>query len=87
MDFDRLMEYQNMMQQRLRQEQKMSRKIDLLNVINQLTVGPKGTVQTEQVILEGRNRGFDEDEIERMIDELIDDGIIYRPSSGYLMKR
>ena len=52
MDFNKLMEYQNLVQTRLRQEQTVDKKIDLLSLINQLTSGPKNIVQKELIIVE-----------------------------------
>ena len=51
MDFDKLMEYQNLMQQRLRTEQQIDKKIELLTIINHLTMGPKNIVQKESIRL------------------------------------
>lgn len=87
MEFDKLMDYQNMVQQRLRQEQQQDRKIDLLSIINQLTQGPKNMVQKEQVIVEATSRGISEEEIHKLIQKLIDENIIYEDSPGYIKKR
>ena len=87
MDFNELMEYQNMVENRLRKEQRMDRKIELLTIINQLTVGPRNLVQKEQVLVEAESRGFNEDEVEDLIDKLKEDNIIYEPSPGYIKKR
>jgi DNA replicative helicase MCM subunit Mcm2 (Cdc46/Mcm family) len=87
MDFDKLMEYQNMLQQRLRKEQQIDRKIELLSIINQLTFGPKNIVQKENIIIEAQSRGFSEDEIEDLLQKLIQENIIYEPSPGFIKKR
>ncbi|MBN2367849.1 hypothetical protein JXC34_02445 [Candidatus Woesearchaeota archaeon] len=87
MDFSKLMEYQNMMQKNIRFEQKISRKIELLTIINHLTAGPKNLVQKEMVIIEANAQGFSEKEIESLIEELIRDNIIYESSPGFLKRR
>ena len=87
MDFNELMEYQNMIKNRLRSEQNMDRKIEFLTIINHLTVGPKNLVQKEQVIIEAESQGFNEEEVEEMINKLKEDNIIYEPSPGYIKKR
>ena len=87
MEFDKLMDYQNMVQKRLRKEQQLDMKIDVLSIINQLTLGPKNLVQVEQVILEGTSRGMSEEDVHDFIDKLVSENIIYRPAPGYLSKR
>ena len=87
MDFKSLIEYQNMLQQKLRQEQKTDRKIEFLSLINQLTSGPRNLVQKEQVLVEAKERGFTEVEAQELIDKLIAERIIFEPNSGYLKKR
>lgn len=87
MDFKSLIEYQNMLQQKLRQEQKTDRKIEFLSLINQLTSGPRNLVQKEQVLVEAKERGFTETEAQELIDKLIAERIIFEPNSGYLKKR
>ncbi len=76
-----------MMQKRLRREQQRDRKIDLLSIINQLTAGPKNIVQKEQLLIEAQNRGFSENEIEKLLVQLKKDNIIFEPSPGYIKKR
>ncbi len=87
MDFKSLIEYQNMLQQKLRQEQKTDRKIEFLSLINELTSGPRNLVQKEQVLIEAKERGFTETETQEIIDKLIAERIIFEPNSGYLKKR
>jgi len=81
------MQYQNMIQKRLRTEQQLDKKIDLLSIINQLTMGPKNIVQKEQIIVEAVSRGFTEKEVDELIDKLIEENIIYESSPGYIKKK
>ena len=87
MDFNNMMEYQNMVMKRLRKEQQTDKKIELLSIINQLTSGPRNMVQTEQILIEANARGFTNEETEKLLDKLIEDNIIYESSSGYIKKR
>jgi len=87
LDFDKLMEYQNLMQQRLRTEQQVDKKIELLSIVNQLTMGPKNIVQKEQIMVEAVSRGFTEDEVDKLLDQLIKENIIYESSPGHIKKR
>ena len=87
MDFEKLMEYQNMLQNRLRTEQQTDRKIEMLTIINQLTFGPKNIVQKEQIIVEALSRGFTEGDVHDLIDRLIEDNIIFESSPGFIKKR
>ena len=87
LDFDKLMEYQNLMQQRLRTEQQIDKKIELLTIINHLTMGPKNIVQKEQIMIEAVSRGFSEEEVDTLLNQLIKENIIYESSPGYIKKR
>ena len=87
MDFDKLVEYQNMIQKNLKTEQVMDRKIELLSIINQLTVGPRNIVQKEQILLEAQDRGFSEEEVDSLLEDLITENIIYESSPGFIKRR
>ena len=87
MDFDKLMKYQDILQNKLRKEQLVDKKIEILSIINKLTAGPKNMVQKEQIIVEAVSNGFSEDDVGKHIDKLIDDNIIYESSPGYIKKR
>ena len=87
LDFDKLMEYQNLLQQRSRKEQQVDKKIELLTIINHLTMGPKNIVQKEQIMIEAVSRGFSEVEVDNLLDQLIKENIIYESSPGYIKKR
>lgn len=87
MEFNNLMEYQKMIRKNLRTEQNTDRKIDLLSIINQLTSGPKNIVQVEQIILEANSRGFTADETRAIIDNLIEENIIFESSPGLIKKK
>lgn len=86
-DFNELMKYQNLLQQKLRKASQVDRKIELLSIINQLTIGPKNLVQKERIILEANSRGFSSFEIEKYLAELSKDNIIFESSPGYIRKR
>lgn len=86
MDIKSLIEYQNMLQQKIRQEQKTDRKIEILSIINQLTSGPNERVQKEQLIIEASQQGFSEKEIDEHLKRLIAEGIIIE-NNGFLKKR
>lgn len=87
MEFDNLMEYQKMIRKNLRTEQTTDRKIDLLSIINQLTSGPKNIVQVEQIIIEATSRGFTAEETRNIVDNLIEENIIFESSPGLIKKR
>lgn len=76
-----------MLQDRLKNEQQVEKKIDILSIINQLTSGPKNIVQKEQIIVEATARGISEDEIEDHLNNLIKENIIYESSPGYIKKK
>jgi hypothetical protein len=87
MDFKKLMEYQNMMQQRLRTEQQVDKKIELLTIINHLTIGPRNIVQKEQIMIEATSRGFSEKEVDDLLDVLVKENIVFESPPGYIKKR
>ena len=86
-DFERLMEYQNLLQKNLAKERKIDRKIELLSIINRLTAGPKNIVQKEHLIIEASSQGFSDEEIQKLLDELKKEDIIYEPTPGYIKKK
>jgi len=87
MDFEKLMEYQLTLQKRLRAEQKVDRKLELLSLINQLTAGPGNIVQKEHILIEATERGFSENEIENLLGKLISENILFEQSPGFIKKR
>jgi DNA replicative helicase MCM subunit Mcm2 (Cdc46/Mcm family) len=86
-DFEKLMSYQNLVQNNLRQERQMDRKIELLSIINQLTAGPRNLVQKENIFVTAQQHGFRDNETERLLAQLVKDGIIFEDSPGYFKKR
>ncbi|MBU0756438.1 MAG: hypothetical protein KKF44_00095 [Nanoarchaeota archaeon] len=86
-DFQKLMDYQNMLSKSLAKEQAIDKKVDLLNIINQLTAGPNNLVQKEHILLEAEQHGFSEDEIEMILIALIKDNIIFESSPGFIKKK
>lgn len=87
MDVDELLAYQNMLQKTLRKEQQQDIKIELITIINQLTFGPKNIVQKEEIMIEAASRGFSEKDIEKILQNLIKENIIYESSPGFIKKR
>ena len=87
MEFDKLMKYQDMVQNRLRKEQNLDRKIDLLSIINQLTAGPKNLVQKEQILVETSARGITFDQANDLLEKLIEERVIIENPKGSIRKR
>jgi DNA phosphorothioation-dependent restriction protein DptG len=87
MEFDKLMKYQDMVQNRLRKEQNLDRKIDLLSIINQLTAGPKNLVQKEQILVETSARGITFDQANDLLEKLIEERVIIENPKGFIRKR
>lgn len=83
-EFDEIMKVQQMMSQRLMQEQKTDHKIDVLNIIQDLTENGKQPAQTEAVIVEANIQGIEPDETQSIIDELEKDDLVTRPRTGYV---
>ena len=87
MEFNKLMDYQNMLQKTLKKEELLDKKIELLSIINQLTSGPKNLVQKEQILVEAESHGMNEAEVVFFLEKLKEDNIIYESSPGYIKKR
>jgi len=84
-EFDELMRVQRNMASRLRQENELDRKVSLLSIIQGLNPDRKGRILTEQIMVEARDQGFSDDEVERLIDELERDGYLQRVEMGIMM--
>lgn len=83
-DFQEILRVQQMMSQRLMQEQRVDRKIDLLNSINELTDGGRKRVQTEAVLIQAQLEGISEQETLQVLDELERDHMVKRSQAGWL---
>lgn len=84
-EFDELMRVQRSMASRLRQENELDRKVQLLSIIQGLNPDKKGRILTEQIILEASNKGFSEEEVDRLISSLEEDGYLKRVERGIMM--
>jgi len=85
-EFDELLRIQRMMASRIIQETTVDNKIQLLDLINKLVSDRNRKVQKESIIYEAQAEGFEESEILRLIDELIEDGMIVEPETGYVKR-
>lgn len=85
-EFDELLRIQRMMASRIIQETSVDNKIKLLDLINKLVSDRNRKVQKEVIIYEAQGEGFSEDEIIRLMDELIEDGLIAEPEMGYVKR-
>lgn len=86
-NFNELMKIQNQIQKGLLREQELDNKISVLSLINELTSGPKETVQKESLIIEASNKGISEEDLNKEIEKLEKDNIIFEPNPGYIKKR
>ena len=84
-ELDELMRLQRSMATRLRQENQIDSKVKLLSIIQGLNPDRKGRILTEQIVVEGVNEGFAEDEVDRILDELEQDGYLRRVDQGIMM--
>ncbi len=85
-EFGELLRIQRMMASRIIQETSVDNKIKLLDLINKLVSDRNRKVQKEVIIYEAQGEGFTEDEIIRLMDELIEDGLIAEPEMGYVKR-
>lgn len=85
-EFEDLLKIQNQIRQGLLREQKDGRTISIMTIINELTSGPKESVQIESVIIEAINRGISEKEAMDNIEQLLRDKVIYEVTPGFIKK-
>jgi DNA replicative helicase MCM subunit Mcm2 (Cdc46/Mcm family) len=85
-EFNDLLRIQRLMASRIIQEASVDNKIKLLDLINKLITDRNRKVHREAVILEAQAEGFNEQEADRLIDELIDDGLLVEPEQGFLKR-
>ena len=66
------------------QEQKTDHKIDILNIIQDISGGAHKPAQVEAVLLEAQMAGISADEAQEIIQDLIKDRLVMRPRLGYI---
>jgi DNA replicative helicase MCM subunit Mcm2 (Cdc46/Mcm family) len=86
-NFNELLKIQNQIRAGLKREEAMDNKIKVLSIINELTSGPKETMQKELLIIETNNRGISEQDVEKILIQLEKDNVIFEPSPGHIKKR
>ncbi len=86
-NFNELIKIQNQIRRNLIKEEATDKKIIVLTLINELTSGPKEIVQKESLIIEASNRGISEDELNKIIEQLKKDNVIFEPRVGYIKKK
>ena len=84
-EFDELMRVQRNMATRLRSENEMDRKVSLLSIIQGLNPDKRGRSLTEQIVVEARNQGFTDDEVDALLTDLESDGYLERVEMGIMM--
>ena len=86
MDFDKLMEYQNLVQNRLRSELNLDRKISFISLINQLTPQNKA-IQKEKIMIIAKEKGYESSEVSILLDALLKEKILVEPMPGYIQRK
>ncbi len=82
-DFEEIMKVQQLMSQRLMQEQTTDNKITVLNILQGLSESNQ-PVQTEALLLEAQTQGISADEAQDILQTLIQDQLVKRPKTGYV---
>lgn len=85
-EFDDLMKIQNQIRQGLLREQSENTTIIIMSIINELTSGPNDIVQIESIVVEAINRGINEEEVIKNINQLKRDRVIFETKPGFLKK-
>jgi len=75
LEFDEIVRIQNLMASNIARENEVDRKLDIIEIINQLK-GKKKFVQVEEVIVEARYQNINENEVLKILDELEKDSVL-----------
>ncbi|MBR9675810.1 hypothetical protein GOV05_02270 [Candidatus Woesearchaeota archaeon] len=86
-DFDEIIRIQRHMQRRLSDEKKMEDTVEVLMVINEVAPDPEQRIHKETVMVEAGIRGYSEGYVEKILDQLIRDNVLFVPAPGYLKRR
>jgi hypothetical protein len=84
-EFDDLMRVQRSMAGRLRQENEMDRKVKLMSLIQGMRADRRGRILLESIMVEASTEGFPDDETDRLLDSLQEDGFLKRVEDGVMM--
>jgi hypothetical protein len=84
-EFDELMKIQRLVTDRLSVEERMDRKLKLLEIITGMVSGPNNSVMAETLRFEASQEGFSDEEIERLLNELKSDGMVREQDGKILM--
>lgn len=83
--FDDLTRIQRNTATRLRREDELDRKIELMVLIQSLNPNKKGHILSELIVVEALQQGFTEEQIDTLIDELQQDGFLKRVDDGVMI--
>jgi len=83
-DFQEIIRVQQLMSQRLMQEHKTDNKIDMLNLIQELSENGKKRVQVEALLIEAQLNNMTEREATQLLEELERDNLLRRPKVGWV---
>lgn len=86
-EFDDLIKLQNQIRQGLEREQRVDNTLSIMTIINELTANSNNTIQKEAIIIEAGNKGIEEREVDKILERLKIDKVIYEPMPGYIKKR
>lgn len=83
--FDELMRIQRNTATRLRREDELDRKVGLMTLIQGLNPDRRGRILTELIVVEALAQGYNEEDTNRFLDELEEDGYIKRVDDGIMV--
>ena len=84
-EFDELLRIQRLVTDRLSVEQRMDRKLKLMELISGMVSGPDNSVMEETLRFEAIQEGFTDDEITRLLNELRTDSMLRQIEGKILM--
>ncbi len=73
-----------MMASRIVQEDEVDSKIKLFDIIRGMVTPKKKKIQIEELIVEASLDGMTETDVDRLLDKLKEDHMVYEPEPGYI---
>ena len=86
-EFEELLDAQKKLQSLVGREQEFEETIDILQILSEMAPYPDQRIQKEAVFVEAENRGFRHDLVQKIIDKLIKDRILFEPMTGYIQRK
>lgn len=86
-EFEELLDSQNRLQSMVGKEREFEETLDILSIISEMAPYPDQRLHKEAVFVEAENRGFRHELIQKIIEKLIKDRILFEPDIGFIQRK